>query len=380
MTRRGAPRLGVICDLSEEGWPSMDLFGELLLAELLEAWPDRLAAGRVRPRLRPRAGRVGALARDPRWRMVDRLLGRYWDYPHHLRAVRGRFDLFHVVDHSYAHLVHQLPAARTGVVCHDLDAFAALLAPDRAPRPLWLRALARRTLRGLRRAALVFCVSAATRSELERHGLVAPDRLVYAPPGVAPEFVPDGPPPLEPSPYVLHVGSCIPRKRIDVLLDVFAVVRARRPSLRLVQAGGTFTDEQTRRIQELRLGASVVQRRGLTRADLARLYRGAAAVLLPSEGEGFGLPLLEALACAAPAVASDIPALREVGGEAACFAPVGEVAAWVVAVERQLTATPGSGRQARLERAARFTWEDHARAVADAYLRLAEQDRRGRAP
>jgi glycosyltransferase involved in cell wall biosynthesis len=94
-------------------------------------------------------------------------------------------------------------------------------------------------------------------------------------------------------------------------------------------------------------------------------------VLLPSEAEGFGLPLIEALACGASVVASDIPVLREVGAEAVTYCPVGDVLAWAEQVTRLLadpvTAPP---REVRLSRAARFTWAAHVRTIAEAYLRL----------
>ena len=103
---------------------------------------------------------------------------------------------------------------------HDLDAFACLLGRERRPR--WFRALARHTLAGLQKAAVVFHLTMDVRRQIERHGLLDPARLVHAAPGVAPEFTAEaeGPTPCAESPYLLHVGSCIPRKRVDVLLDV----------------------------------------------------------------------------------------------------------------------------------------------------------------
>jgi glycosyltransferase involved in cell wall biosynthesis len=94
-------------------------------------------------------------------------------------------------------------------------------------------------------------------------------------------------------------------------------------------------------------------------------------VLVPSEAEGFGLPIIEALACGAPVVASDLPVLREVGADACTYCPVGQVEAWAEALDALLSGrTPPPPRHARLERARRFTWEAHSRTVLDAYLRL----------
>ena len=129
-------------------------------------------------------------------------------------------------------------------------------------------------------------------------------------------------------PWVLHVGTCITRKRIDVLLDVVAAVRETVPDLRLVKVGGEWTADHRERIARLGLAGAITHVTGLTRVELAEVYRRAAVVLVPSGAEGFGLPVIEALACGAAVVASDIPALREAGGPAAAYAPVGDVGAW----------------------------------------------------
>src|SRR5262249_53879716 len=141
---------------------------------------------------------------------ADRGLNRHWDYLRYLRGRRGDYDLFHVCDHSYAQLVHALPPERTGVYCHDLDAFRCLLEPRQAPRPRWFREMARRTLRGMQKAALVFHNSLDTGRKIEQYSLVDPSRLVYAPLGVAEEFgpEPDGEAAGIDGPYILCVGSC----------------------------------------------------------------------------------------------------------------------------------------------------------------------------
>ncbi len=96
-------------------------------------------------------------------------------------------------------------------------------------------------------------------------------------------------------------------------------------------------------------------------------------MLLPSEAEGFGLPVVEALACGAPVIASDLPTLREVGGPAVVDAPVGDVPAWVERVRASLR-DPSMlpARPERLARASRYSWAAQAKTIADAYLRLAE--------
>ncbi len=368
-----ALRLALLADFPEEGWPSMDLAAEMLHRELAALPKPPFHVEPACPPFRRRAARLPFLGKRFAAN-ADRLLNRVWDYPRHLSGRRRHFDIFHIVDHSYAHLAHALPAERTGVYCHDLDTFRSLLEPKREPRPRWFRAMVRRVLAGLQSAAVVFHNSLDTRRQIERHGLLDPSRLVHAPLGVAPEFTPDGtgPSPIPGgAPFLLHVGSCIARKRIDVLLDVFAAVRGRVPGLRLVKVGADWSAAQRERIDRHGLGAGIVPLSGLTRREIAALYRGAAAVLLTSEAEGFGLPVIEALACGARVVASDLPALREVGGAAAVYCPVGDVAAWGEAVSRLLLdPAAGPDRAARLAQASRFSWANHARTIAAAYLRL----------
>ncbi|WP_224364804.1 glycosyltransferase family 4 protein [Hyalangium versicolor] len=378
MTPSAPLKLALLMDPREEGWPSMDLVGEALLEGLSEH-PSEVVATGVRPPLPRLVQRLPGLGERTAFN-ADRLLTRFGAYPARALLARGRYDAFHVVDHSYAQLVHALPARRTGVYCHDLDAFRSVLEPHREPRPRWFRLMARTILLGLERAAIVFHGTQAVRSELLAHGVVDPHRLVWAPLGVSPEFRPEPSPgdtshsllvPLGGQPYVLHVGSSIPRKRLDVLFEVFAALRARHPELRLVQQGGALTPAQREQVTRLGLGDALLQPPKLDRATLAGLYRGAQAVLVPSEAEGFGLPVIEALACGAPVVASDLPVLREVGDTACLYCPVGDVAAWVNTLDALLSGRqPPPAREIRLERARRFTWQAHAHTVLQAYQRL----------
>jgi glycosyltransferase involved in cell wall biosynthesis len=374
-------RLGVLTDFPDEGWPSMDRCGDMLLAHLPREGPDAVQTTRLCPSFRHFATRLAVLGRRKPAFNADRILNRFLFFPRHARRAAPRFDLFHVVDHTYAQLAHALPARRSGVYCHDLDAFRCLLDPAADPRPRWFRVLARRILAGLQEAAVVFHSTAAVGEQIGRAGLVPQDRLVLAPLGRPPSSAPtrratrccllpwldrlDG------HPWLLHVGSCIRRKRIDVLLDVVAAVRETVPDVRLVKVSGDRSPEHRDRIARLGLTRSIVHVRDLTRAELAETYRRAAVVLVPSEAEGFGLPVIEALACGTPAVASDIPALREAGGPAAAYAPVGDVGAWADAVARVL-ADPATSpsRAERLAWAARFSWAAHAETIARAYCRL----------
>lgn len=356
----------------------MDLASHMLLEQIYTRHAHRFEARRVCPPYRRHFSFLPIGARSGFVRNADRLLNRLRAYPKYLRTIAGDADLFHVCDHSYAQLVHALPAACTGVFCHDLDTFRCLIEPAAEPRPRWFKKMARHILGGLQKAAVVFYTTEGVRLQIEQHALLDPAKLVQSPMGVAAEFKPEAATPdlaaelllrrLDGEPFLLHVGSCIPRKRIDVLLDTFAAVRSACPELWLLQIGGDWTPAQREQIGRLGIKRAIRQARGLSRATLAELYRNAEAVLVTSDAEGFGLPVIEALACAAPVAASDLPVLREVGGKAVEYVPVGDVQRWTEAVIRLMHAPETTSmRNLRQAQAQRFTWEEHGDAIADAY-------------
>jgi glycosyltransferase involved in cell wall biosynthesis len=378
------PRVGVVCDMLEENWFSMNLVADMLLAGLQNAGSEGFAAAGLRPTMRRRLARAGT-STGARFN-ADRLLNRFRDYPRFLQRRRDEFDLFHVVDHSYSQLLHSLPHERTIITCHDLDTFRCVLEPEAEPRPALFRAMTRRVLEGFRKAARVACDSRATRDELVAHKLLPPERVVVIPNGVHPAFTrePDADAVREVERLLgregdgfvdlLHVGSTIRRKRIDVLLKVFASVRKKFPRARLVRVGGPLTREQQARAEGLGVGASIVSLPHLSPETLAAVYRRAALLLLPSEREGFGLPLVEASACATPSVVSDLPVLREVGGEdAVTYCSVADVDAWASEIVRLLEereTDPQSWarrRESCARRAAQFTWREYVTKVVALY-------------
>jgi glycosyltransferase involved in cell wall biosynthesis len=371
------PRLAILSDYLEENWVSMEVVADMLADALKQHCSDRCEVVQIRPQFRRRFSSL--LATNKFATNFDRLLNRHHDYLRYLKEIIPQFDYFHIADHSYAALAHVLPPERTGVLCHDVDAFRSILKPPQEHRPLWYRMMARRILNGMRRAAVVFYHTDEVARELLQHKLVDPARLKKAPPGVSPEFKVTPPDSGESGvldnvrgrPYLLHVGSCVPRKRIDVLLNVFAAIRTNYPDLLLVKVGGEFTSEHQAIIDRFVLEPSIVHMQGLDRESLATLYRHAQLVLQPSDAEGFGLPVVEALACGAVIIASDIPVLREVGASSAVYAPPGDVAGWISVIQKLLN-DPASAppRDQRLAWVSQFSWANQAKIILDTYLSL----------
>jgi glycosyltransferase involved in cell wall biosynthesis len=171
---------------------------------------------------------------------------------------------------------------------------------------------------------------------------------------------------------LLHVGSTVPRKNIEGLLRVVAAVRHTIPRVRLVRVGGELTAAQECLARDLGVFGAILSLPSLDTRTLAAVYRRATVLLLPSVREGFGLPMLEALASGTPVIASDIPALREVGGTAAVYCPVHDTRSWrdaTLKVVSEGLSHVGPTRRglARVPHASRYTWARYAAQMVRLY-------------
>ncbi len=245
-------------------------------------------------------------------------------------AARSRLDAM-LFPSVYTYFPVPLVPEVVGV--HDLiaDQLPHLTLPTRRSRALWR---AKETA-ALRRAARVFTVSQASRTVLgERTGLStrsiavvpeAPDP-VFAPRGAAAIERELGPLGLEPGRYLLFAGGVSPHKNVPRLLEAYAALWEERDAPPLVIVGDLTDDpflsaagEVRARIAELGLGEAVVLPGFVSDETLACLYSSASAVVLPSLIEGFGLPAVEAAACGAPVLLSDLPSHRASLGDGALY-------------------------------------------------------------
>lgn len=380
--------LAVLHDMTEEGWTSMDQMGHLLTTRV-PAFAPELRVTPIRHAM-TRALSLGTLRRVKPAFFADRVLNRMLLYPQRVRRqVKGRFDIYHVVDHSYAQLVLSLPAGRTVVTCHDIDTFRSIVHPPEERRNPLFRGMTKRILRGLRRAEVIVCVSEAARDDLLRFKLADAGRLRVVPNGFDPALL-DRPsdaararaaellPRQRGVVDLLHVGTDIPRKRVDRLLEITTRLRQRGQRIRLVRVGGPLRQETPQHTTGKAL-ADVVELPFLDHDVLRAVYERCDLLLLPSDREGYGLPVLEAFAAGKPVVASNIPALRETSGGLASLVQPDALSDWVAAVEQVLDAGDPTGElaAARRARAAALTWDDHVRGLLPIYAELLERARRG---
>ncbi len=165
----------------------------------------------------------------------------------------------------------------------------------------------------------VYTVSGFSRNELLRHFGSRAEGVRVVHNGVDRGLFKPGTPPPEREPYILTAGSAKPHKNLPVAIA--AVRGMRRRGYRLVLAGESkgFIHGPGADWERASAGADILHAGVVADAELARLYSGALCLLMPSRYEGFGYPALEAMACGCPVVCSDIPALREVCGDAARY-------------------------------------------------------------
>jgi glycosyltransferase involved in cell wall biosynthesis len=221
--------------------------------------------------------------------------------------------------------------------------------------------------RSARQANRVLAVSELTKQDLvELYGIPA-EKIVVTPNGVDPAFGPTGPARHGP-PYLLFVGALGPRKDPLAAIEALSLTNS---DLQLVLAGPDRGDRDKAHRMATRLG---LERRvdfagHVEKADLAALYRGAACLIFPSRYEGFGLPVVEAMASGTPVVASAAGAVPEIAGDAAILVEPGNAVAFAGGIERALADRERLVR-AGLEQARRYTWAETARKTLEVYREL----------
>jgi glycosyltransferase involved in cell wall biosynthesis len=201
-------------------------------------------------------------------------------------------------------------------VVHDL---LPLFYPAEYPRQqYYFRSLVPRVLR---RSRMIVADSESTRRDLVRSYGVPPERVRVVYPGYDPSaYYPNG---REGNggrdPYLLYVGNLLPHKNLLGLLDALAILRRRRPARLVIRGDGqpSYAQAVRRRVETLGLGDLVSFQGYADHGALRELYAHAACLVLPSLREGFGLPVLEAMACGTPVITSNSSSLPEVGGPAA---------------------------------------------------------------
>ena len=323
---------------------------------------ERAAVSEGLSALDPRAFLI--LARDFRFlRSLRRIGGVVHLSNHHL----GRFGRF--LTTPYIVTVHDL------IRLLDMDRGGAAEPLIRKPAPRD-RVLYRLDHEGIRRATALIATSAATRRDLIRLLGVAGERVTVVHNGIDHERFRPTDRTVAERPYVLFVGVEHPRKNLIALLRAFRSLKrdSRFRDLRLVKVGGPgYRGEPFRRrtregISALGLEREVEFAERVEADEMPAYYSGAECLVMPSLYEGFGLPVIEAMACGCPVIVSDRASLPEIAGEAALVTkpdpdPIAEAIRDLLGND----ALRESLRARGLEHARKFTWAATAASTREAY-------------
>ncbi len=289
-------------------------------------------------------------------------------------------DVLHVVDHSESFLLPPTRAHLKVVACHDLIPLAAEEVVYRRPfsRRLghWLYRL---TVRDITRADGVVACSRTTVQDVLHFLPIAPERLKVVPDGVDTDFFV----PLreeercryrqemgygEQEIVLLHVGSNAPYKNIPAVLRTVAYLHSTGHPVRWIKAGQPLSPSLQQVARELGIADCLHMEGPIDDARLLRLYQTCDVLLFPSLREGFGLPVLESLACGTPAVIADAPALNEWAGEVCLNAPPNDIQALAEKVLHSAEEGHSPGYRARLrEFALQYSWREIAAQMVQAY-------------
>lgn len=367
-------KLALIADFPEERWESMDLVADMVELHLKSDLSNKIEVHRITPRYQPLFSR---LSRSRLAWNLDRLINRRIILKNGIsKAIASdSFNMALIVDHSYAHIMPVLKQKRlkTLVTCHDTDALKPLNNSSRSLKNRLRRWFARPIESGLRNADCIICDSETVRQELIHVWSFPPESIHTIPIGVAPEFHLDNAhdqslmrADLDGKwPVLVHVGTNTPRKRLDLLISTVSALSSVFPNLTCIRIGGGFNRQQKQELAENRTQHYFQVMPRLSRSEIAAIYRAASLVLITSDAEGFGLPMVEALSCGSRVLSTDLPVLREVGGEFATYTPPGDLKGMIRNASQMLNEKSGDVNQESLRAfLSKYNWSHYVQELS----------------
>lgn len=311
------------------------------------------------------------------------IYGRWIKYPRAIRNIEA--DVYHILDHSHATLAGAVDPDRTVVTCFDIIPLLFMKGIVDVPYKPWVLRSFLKRIEAMRSCARVLCVSQSTRNDLITHAGFSPEQISIVPIGLESDF--QALPPnglsledehldfaarhrLDPNRvYILQVGTRNRYKNTPVVLEVLAGLKTAIPNVALLRVGADFFDDETDIVNALGLRGDVFHLGRVSEADLRAVYRFAKALHFPSLYEGFGWPVLEAMASGCPILASDRASLPEVVGNPDFTASPDEISTQVEKLHRLIMDSTHREAAVRhgLTRASYYSWDATAHACLGIY-------------
>ena len=314
---------------------------------------------------------------------IQKFYERFWRFPN--KITQQKADIFHIIDHSEGHIVNWLKKTSKPVVvtCHDLiNCFYSDNLQNSVQLPFVSNGMWLKSVRAMRNANHVFTVSSVTAKDTAKILNIEPKHISVVPNAVEPIFQPlsknqsehfrqkNG---VSPETIcLLNVGSNHPRKNISTILKVVKILKEKGLPIKFWKVGSDFTDDDKNFIQAQSLETEVHYIGKPDKSTLVTIYNAADILIAPSLHEGFGITLLEAMACGTLVITSNVSAMPEVVGDAGVLVEPTNSQEIANAVEKLYKDDAYCQKLIAMgvERAKLFTWEATAEQIAQLYERF----------
>lgn len=283
-------------------------------------------------------------------------------------------DIFHITDHSYGSLAFSLPKTKTIITCHDLNAMEILEQSSKLGRLRF-----NFNIQALYNCAQIIAISEYTKKTILKYlnittpititGLGFDDNIFYFQPSIIKaaqkKYSPD-----KNKIYLLHVGHSNPVKNVEMILEALTKLPKQYHLIKV----GRFTDLQEKFIQKHKIDPRIDQYLDINTDELVKIYHAAQMLVFPSFLEGFGMPIVEAMACGLPVITSDCSAMPETGGEAALYTNPRSIDTFLKAIEQLSNDNNLKRRNTKLgfAQAQKFTWTKCALKTRKVYESIKE--------
>ena len=311
---------------------------------------------------------------------------RFWRFPRLVKHQKA--DIFHIIDHSEAHITRWIKSINKPVVvtCHDLiNIFYKDNLQGSVKLPFVSHALWMKSVKAMKQADHVITVSSTTAQHTQEILDVESERISVVPNAVDSNFRVLSEPQVQSfrqhlgatsgSLCLLNVGSNHPRKNVSVIFAAVKLLKDKGASVQFWKAGTDFTTDERKLIAMHSIENEVSYIGQPEKSTLVKIYNAADVLVAPSLHEGFGITLLEAMACGTPVVTSNVSAMPEVVGDAGVLVDptnARHIADAVLKIQsdasfrRQLV-------EKSLARAKTFTWEKTAKEISKVYEQVTEE-------